>query len=463
MSQRKQERGTILRRRTKHDDDLPDEIVLDILSKLPVKSLLRFRCVCKPWYSYIANPSFIINHQQSLPLEMSQRKEARPPMILRRRTKHDLPEEIVLEILARLPVKSLLRFRCVCKTWYSYITSPNFISTHLLCYNNHDGGYVIHIHSQICTLASDRTFETISEVRFPFTFQSKYSDLVGSCNGILCITDFVTSKSKDVYLWNPSIRKFKRLPLTCLNQTQVLNAAHGFGYDSLNNDYKVVRISWNRTKWIPPPEVEVYSLSSDSWKRVVLEISWRPNVISYGLNGILAFPFVSGHLHWMIEMIEEGGGQERRCTSMILSFDVNSEKFKELPVPDEGGCIAKCLTSYKEKLALVKFGHGAQPFSRLCSIWVMREYSVLDSWNKLHILSIESLTNFVGFTNYGLLLVQTRSRLFFSNSELKRKHKSVLIDPETLHEKEIQVDYRLDVAAYMENLALLDGANVLSY
>ncbi|XP_030934680.1 F-box/kelch-repeat protein At3g23880-like isoform X2 [Quercus lobata] len=408
MSQRKQERGTILRRRTKHDDDLPDEIVLDILSKLPVKSLLRFRCVCKPWYSYIANPSFIINHQQSLPLEMSQRKEARPPMILRRRTKHDLPEEIVLEILARLPVKSLLRFRCVCKTWYSYITSPNFISTHLLCYNNHDGGYVIHIHSQICTLASDRTFETISE-------------------------------------------------------TQVLNAAHGFGYDSLNNDYKVVRISWNRTKWIPPPEVEVYSLSSDSWKRVVLEISWRPNVISYGLNGILAFPFVSGHLHWMIEMIEEGGGQERRCTSMILSFDVNSEKFKELPVPDEGGCIAKCLTSYKEKLALVKFGHGAQPFSRLCSIWVMREYSVLDSWNKLHILSIESLTNFVGFTNYGLLLVQTRSRLFFSNSELKRKHKSVLIDPETLHEKEIQVDYRLDVAAYMENLALLDGANVLSY
>ncbi|KAK9994098.1 hypothetical protein SO802_023801 [Lithocarpus litseifolius] len=161
------------------------------------------------------------------------------------------------------------------------------------------------------------------------------------------------------------------------------------------------RFSWTRTKWMPPPEVEVYSLSSDSWKRVELGISWRPNVISYGFNGILAFPFVSGHLHRMIEMIEEGGGQEKHETSMILSFDVNSEKFIELPLPDdEGGHIAKCLTSYKEKLALIKFEHGAQPLSKLCSIWVMREYGVLDSWNKLCVLPIEMFTDFIGFTKY---------------------------------------------------------------
>ena len=44
---------------------------------------------------------------------------------------------------------------------------------------------------------------------------------------------------------------------------------------------------------------------------------------------------MSGHLHWMIELIEEGGGQEGRSTAMIFSFDLNSEKFKELPLPDE--------------------------------------------------------------------------------------------------------------------------------
>ena len=96
----------------------------------------------------------------------------------------------------------------------------------------------------------------------------------------------------------------------------------------------------------------------------------------------------------------------------------------------------------------------------------MTAYGVLDSWNKLCVLPIENPSNFIGtFTNYGLLLVQKWSQLVSTNGRLGWNCKSVLIDPETLHEKEIsnQVDFRLDVAAYMESLALLDGANVVSY
>lgn len=71
----------------------------------------------------------------------------------------------------------------------------------------------------------------------------------------------------------------------------------------------------------------------------------------------------------------------------------------------------------------------------------------------------------IGVTKYGLLLFQNRSDPVSTNSELERKDKSVLIDPEALHEEEIsnQIDYLLDIATYMENLALLDGANVVSY
>ncbi|KAK3012848.1 hypothetical protein RJ639_010348 [Escallonia herrerae] len=43
-------------------DYLPDEIIEEILTKLPVKSLLRFTAVCKSWYSHIKNPSFINAH-----------------------------------------------------------------------------------------------------------------------------------------------------------------------------------------------------------------------------------------------------------------------------------------------------------------------------------------------------------------------------------------------------------------
>ena len=172
----------------------------------------------------------------------------------------------------------------------------------------------------------------------------------------------------------------------------------------------------------------------------------------------------------MVEMLEGGAQEGRFFTSMILSFDVNSEKFKELPVPDdEGNCISKSVMSFKEKLAMIKFESCVPPHSMLLrSIWLMREYSVFDSWNKLCVVPVESFLNFIGFTKYGLLLVRKRSQLVSTNSELESKDKSFLIDPETPHEKEIsyignQVNNPLDIAAYMENLTLLDGENLVSY
>ncbi|KAI8566693.1 hypothetical protein RHMOL_Rhmol02G0062100 [Rhododendron molle] len=43
----------------------------------------------------------------------------------------NLPYEINVEILLRLPVKSLLRFTCACKSWRSLISDPKFAKTHL--------------------------------------------------------------------------------------------------------------------------------------------------------------------------------------------------------------------------------------------------------------------------------------------------------------------------------------------
>ena len=78
---------------------------------------------------------------------------------------------------------------------------------------------------------------------------------MGSCNGILCFINYNApgfNVSNVVYLWNPSIRKFKRLPD---NQFPIMT--FGIGYGSQNNDFKVVGISQTFAKSKPPPEVGV--------------------------------------------------------------------------------------------------------------------------------------------------------------------------------------------------------------
>ena len=65
-------------------------------------------------------------------------------------SKH-VPYDIVYDILTWLPMKSIMRFRCVSKSCNSIITDPIFITTHLDKANSlsNNSGYLLYVRKTI--------------------------------------------------------------------------------------------------------------------------------------------------------------------------------------------------------------------------------------------------------------------------------------------------------------------------
>ncbi|XP_049407832.1 F-box/kelch-repeat protein At3g23880-like [Solanum stenotomum] len=157
-----------------------------------------------------------------------------------------LPEELVTEILSRLPVKSLLKFACVSKSWLALISSPEFVKTHLSL-NANNNEYTRHK-----VMMFERTAYTFRDCSVSSLFNNSSIRannldyprqvpccfyMVGSVNGLICLV----SQLKEFFLWNPSIRKYKKLS-DRKTKTNFVYSVYGFGYDEFHDDYKVVVI-----------------------------------------------------------------------------------------------------------------------------------------------------------------------------------------------------------------------------
>ena len=426
---------------------------------------------------------------------MSQTREPPHPCRIFRQKKEHLPHDIVLNILANLPVKSVLRFRYVSKTWDSSITTPSFISTHLnLNNNNNNLAYLINFASTPIgshfnntttfnsTIQSfiggyDPTFNRISEYPIPSGFPLSYYYTADSCNGLVCFTnhEYHPTNTGAIYLWNPSIRKLKRLP--GFSQTQYHWFSTGFAYQSNTNDYKVVKISQMHVDDDGiETEAEVYTLSSNSWRRVVISLT---NSVCGLLPNNRTATFVSGALHWLGYVYEDASRY------MILSFDVNNDKFGEIAFSHvqqqqllPQGVMAKLnrLMVFKGKLGFItlgflRFDHTNEDeyndFMRShtphsCFIWVMGEYGVHESWSKLFFVQFENVfsVRFFGCTSRGELLVIKKLN---PKSNTERRFTVVSLDLETSREKDLGFQNVPYIATtFMESLVLLDGATELS-
>ncbi|KAK9130526.1 hypothetical protein Sjap_011013 [Stephania japonica] len=301
--------------------------------------------------------------------------------------------EIIDGILSRLPVKSLMRFRCVSKSWLEVIDGPDFIKTHLkqahlsddvkIMLNTDDYIYSIDIVNGNLVVDLQRPRETL--------FWSA-DEILCSCNGLLLVMlgDVFT------FIWNPSNGEYERLPDTPPTEFSgsYLCMAYGFGYDSITNDYKVVEVhsrDYNHDNddevdgvdfdnIIRHSEAKVYSLALNSWKII-------PN-----------FPYecidrtgnlLNGAVHW--EAIRSNTLDKSR---LIISFDIGNEEFQEVPLPE-----------FKDGKELGGVSVLAGSLCILCfctldlEVWAMRHYGVRESWTKFFTIGQPVYNYHTGYTN----------------------------------------------------------------
>ncbi|XP_026383246.1 F-box/kelch-repeat protein At3g06240-like [Papaver somniferum] len=162
-----------------------------------------------------------------------------------------LPKEVItMEILSRLPVKSILRFRSVCKTFVHLFSDlgqdEEFVKLHLSnALNNNYLNIMLTGDNQIYSVDYfDASSCKINAIEIDYPFKShliKEVHIWGSCNGLLCL-GIKHMEDECICFWNPSTNEYKRIPTPPEYIMPYGQESYGFGYDCANDDYKLVSL-----------------------------------------------------------------------------------------------------------------------------------------------------------------------------------------------------------------------------
>ncbi|XP_074338613.1 F-box/kelch-repeat protein At2g43270-like [Apium graveolens] len=285
---------------------------------------------------------------------------------------HDLCEDLIYEILLYLPVESLIRFKTVSKRWRCLISSPDFVESHcsrlgsypettLIVHDKYSNGWF--------SLLQLGPIPLMHDLPFPYSgCEFDESRIVGSDKGIICVTildnprgglfNKAFSSMSKTYFWNPATKNYKLIPPNpgCYdNYTDTM--ALGFGFDPIDNDFKVIRVVSS------PSQSEIYSANLNAWRKVKI----LPTEIQYqcDFNGC-----INGLLCWT--------GFRR-----ILSFDLSKEVFTCVTkLPSE--CTHARVTDLNDSIVLIinKGSNGKINLWTLDDVECLRRGGVIEaSWS----------------------------------------------------------------------------------
>ncbi|XP_050231507.1 F-box protein CPR1-like [Mercurialis annua] len=306
-----------------------------------------------------------------------------------------IPFDNASDILKHLPVKSLLRFRCLSKAYCSLIDSRDFTNLHLSQSKSTNTNRFLFIAQTDLQQVNNKTYimnldsPDYQHVEFdhPFSVSSESSlgdktdsyhldhlknvVIFGSCNGLIALYHPV----QGMLLWNPSTKKQQKLPNFWGPDHKIHSSDHlldGFGYDPVSDDYKLIRIRTANDEREKRSRAMVYSVKHNCSRRM----EDFPYDVHQSRNwGTL----VGSCLHWIVY---EPDDYVYDHDKLIVAFNLEDERFGRVPIPDVlksedhclielgevGGCLSMC-TDVNDDMSV--------------EIWVMKEYGIRESWIKI--------------------------------------------------------------------------------
>ncbi|CAA7013198.1 unnamed protein product [Microthlaspi erraticum] len=225
----------------------------------------------------------------------------------------DVPEDLVVEILSRVPEVSVARFRSIPKGWNALIKKEERLAKKSLILILLDFRVYlasIDLRDNVVKLTSQFSLKD------PLCNPSKEVDLcddVFHCDGLL----LCTTEDKRLVVWNPRSGETSWVkPIISHEQMGI----YALGKSSCNK-YKILRINTS-TYYMPTDlvEYEVYDFNSNSWRVIVGEcrdwyilLPWH-----WGMS-------VSGNTYLLAGDVKVG--------EFLLSFDFSTERFGRVSLP----------------------------------------------------------------------------------------------------------------------------------
>lgn len=296
---------------------------------------------------------------------------------------NSLPWDILQDIIIRLPLKSIVRFRCVNHFWNNELEKHSKLLNARSRFGYEMGKFklMLQLLNDIDTFSYDPslfTCEEYSHIEYPFDSGIRMGikwgiEVFGCCYGFVLLRDVNKFNKCVLMLWNPTTDECKRIPNPPAGtKGEDRNyEEYGFGYSEGIEDFKVVHLTEALQEGLC--EVQVYTLKSNSWRRAdnveIYDIYWHQ------MSDEVRRP-TGGAAHWLthVESSIEG-----HC---IARFEFESEEFDATSLP----------VSTDLPPTLCALGGSVCFFIRdlfdVITIWELKNNVVEKSWNKLFAIDL---------------------------------------------------------------------------